>query len=132
MNAEVGFGRRVLDVLEENGISFEHLPSGVDTMSVVVNTTDLDAHRDRIVSAINRSVRPDSIVIEEGLALVAVVGRGMVKAMGTAARVFRAISDADVNIRMIDQGSSELNIIVGVEERDFNKAMEAIYLEFVK
>ena len=132
MNAEVGFGRRVLDVLEENGISFEHLPSGVDTMSVVVNTTDLDAHRDRIVSAINRSVRPDSIVIEEGLALVAVVGRGMVKAKGTAARVFRAISDADVNIRMIDQGLSEMNIIVGVEERDFNKAMEAIYLEFVK
>ena len=132
MNAEVGFGRKVLDVLEDNDISFEHLPSGVDTMSVVVNTPDLDAHRDRIVASINRTARPDSIVIEDGLALVAVVGRGMVKAKGTAARVFRAISDADVNIRMIDQGSSELNIIVGVEERDFNRAMDAIYHEFVR
>ena len=132
MNAEIGFGRKVLDVLEDNDISFEHLPSGVDTMSVVINTPDLDAHRDRIVASINRRVRPDSIVIEDGLALVAVVGRGMVKSKGTAARVFRAISDADVNIRMIDQGSSELNIIVGVEERDFNRAMDAIYREFVK
>ena len=132
MNSEIGFGRRVLDVLEDNEISFEHLPSGVDTMSVVVATSYLDARRERVLNSINKRVQPDSVVIEDGLALLAVVGRGMVKAKGTAARVFNAISKADINIRMIDQGSSELNIIIGVEENDLNKALEAIYNEFVK
>ena len=80
----------------------------------------------------NRMVRPDSLSIEDGLALIAIVGRGMVKAKGTAARVFNAISNAGVNIRMIDQGSSEISIIVGIEERDFDKALTAIYGEFVK
>lgn len=132
MNAEIGFGRRVLEVLEDYGISFEHLPSGVDTMSVVLSTASLDDHRDRVLAAISRSVRPDSISVEDGMALLAVVGRGMVKSKGTAARVFDAISNAGVNIRMIDQGSSELNIIVGIEENDFEAAMNAIYHEFVK
>ncbi len=132
MNSEVGFGRKILDVLEDNDMPFEHLPSGVDTMSVVVSTSYLDARRERIIASINKRVRPDSVVIEDGLALLAVVGRGMVKSKGTAARVFDAISDADINIRMIDQGSSELNIIVGVEERDLEKALNAIYREFVK
>ena len=132
MNAEIGFGRRVLEVLEDYGISFEHLPSGVDTMSVVLSTSSLDDHRDRVLAAISRSVRPDSISVEDGMALLAVVGRGMVKSKGTAARVFDAISNAGVNIRMIDQGSSELNIIVGIEENDFEAAMNAIYHEFVK
>lgn len=132
MNAEVGFGRKVLEMLEDNDISFEHLPSGVDTMSVVVASAYLEGRRERIIAAINKRVHPDSIVIEDGLALLAVVGRGMVKAKGTAARVFDAISGADVNIRMIDQGSSELNIIVGVEENDLARAQSAIYNEFVK
>ena len=134
MNSEIGFGRRVLDVLEDNDISFEHLPSGVDTMSVIVSTASIkdETKRERILTSINKRVRPDSVVIEDGLALLAVVGRGMVKAKGTAARVFAAISDAGINIRMIDQGSSELNIIVGVEEHDLEKALNAIYREFVK
>lgn len=132
MNAEIGFGRKVLDVLEDYDISFEHLPSGVDTMSVVVHTADLDEHREKVITSLNKRVRPDSVVCEDGLALLAVVGRGMVKAKGTAARVFYAISNADVNIRMIDQGSSELNIIVGVDESDLEKALNAIYREFVK
>ena len=132
MNSEIGFGRRLLDVLEDNDIPFEHLPSGVDTMSVVVHTTYLDERRERVIASVNKRVRPDSIVIEDGLALLAVVGRGMVKSKGTAARVFQAISDADINIRMIDQGSSELNIIVGVDENDLEKALNAIYSEFVK
>ncbi len=133
MNAEIGFACKVLDVLEDNDISFEHLPSGVDTMSLVVTSSALEdeAHRERILSTIQRRVRPDSITLEDGLALLAVVGRGMVKAKGTAARVFSAISSADVNIRMIDQGSSELNIIIGVEAHDLEKAMNAIYHEFV-
>ena len=134
MNAEIGFGRRVLDVLEDNDISFEHLPSGVDTMSVILSSSYLkdEFKKERILSSINKRVRPDSIVIEDGLALLAVVGRGMVKAKGTAARVFAAISNAGINIRMIDQGSSELNIIIGVEEHDLEKALTAIYKEFVK
>lgn len=132
MNAELGLGRKVLDVLEDNGISFEHLPSGVDTMSVIVPSSELAGRRERLIASINRVCRPDSIVCEDGLALLAVVGRGMVKARGTAARVFDAISNAGVNIRMIDQGSSELNIIVGVEEKDLELALRAIYREFVQ
>ena len=131
MNSEVGYGRKVLEVLEDNEISFEHLPSGIDTMSIVVSGAAIEGRRDKVVSAIRRAVRPDSVTIEDELALIAIVGRAMVKAKGTAARVFDAISGADVNIRMIDQGSSEISIIVGVEEHDFDKALTAIYNEFV-
>jgi len=131
MNAEVGFGRRVLEVLELHGICFEHLPSGIDNMSIVLNTHEIEGKREAIINGITRSVRPDKIEIEDGLALVAVVGRAMVKAKGTAARVLKAISGADVNIRTIDQGSSEISIIVGVDEGDFETALRAIYSEFV-
>ncbi len=132
MNAEIGFGRRILDILEDNDISFEHLPSGVDTMSVVVSTSYLDARQERVIASLNKRCRPDSIVVENGIALLAVVGRGMVKAKGTAARILTAISEAGVNIRTIDQGSSELNIIVGVDEHELDNALNAIYNEFVK
>ena len=132
MNSEVSFGRRVLEIFEEYGISFEHLPSGIDTMSVVLETSLLEGRRERILNSLRRGLRPDSITVEDNVALIAVVGRGMVKARGTAARVFSAISSAGVNIRMIDQGSSELNIIIGVEEHDFDNSIRAIYSEFVK
>ncbi len=131
MNAEVGFGRRVLEVLESNGICFEHLPSGIDNMSIILNTSDVDGRREAIINGICRQVNPETIDIEDGLALIAVVGRAMVKAKGTAARVFKAISGAGINIRMIDQGSSEISIIVGVDEKDLEEAMCAIYREFV-
>ena len=132
MNSEIGFGRKVLSVLEDNDISFEHLPSGIDTMSLVIATSELEGRRDRILTAMSRSVKPDSIVVDDGLALLAVVGRGMIKAKGTAARVFDAISGQGINIRMIDQGSSEISIIIGVEESDLERALNAIYHEFVK
>ena len=132
MNAEIGFGRKVLEVFEDNDISFEHLPSGIDTMSVVVSSSVLEGRRDRLMQSISRAVRPDSVFIEDHLALVAVVGRGMIKAKGTAARVCDALARADVNIRMIDQGSSELNIIVGISEDEYEAALKAIYGEFVK
>ena len=132
MNAEIGFGRRVLDILEDNEISFEHLPSGIDTMSIVVATSSLEGRRERILNSINRLVHADLVEILDGLCLLAVVGRGMVQARGTAARVFNAVSEAGVNIRMIDQGSSELNIIIGVNEDDYEKALNAIFHEFVK
>lgn len=132
MNSEIGFGRKVLEVLEDNNISFEHLPSGIDNMSIVIASSVLEGRREKILSSINRAVRADSITIEDNLALIAIVGRGMVKAKGTAARVFDAISSQGINIRMIDQGSSEISIIVGIEEHDFEKALSAIYKEFVK
>ena len=132
MNSEIGYGRKVLEVFEENEISFEHLPSGIDNMSVVVASSALGGRRDKILSTLNRVVRADSVSIDDGLALIAIVGAGMVKYKGAAARVFNAISNAEINIRMIDQGSSELSIIVGVEEHDFDKALKAIYNEFVK
>ncbi|MBQ4112032.1 MAG: aspartate kinase [Clostridia bacterium] len=132
MNSEVGFGRKVLEVFEENEISFEHLPSGIDTMSVVVATATLDGRREKVMNAIVRAVKPDSVFIEDELALIAVVGRGMVKAKGTSARVCDALARADINIRIIDQGSSELNIIVGVDDEEYEDALRAIYSEFVK
>ena len=132
MNSELGLGRRVLQVLEEHSISFEHFPSGIDTMTVIVSTKELQAKRADVLAGICKDVNPDNIFVEENLALVAVVGRGMVKAKGTAARVFVALANAGVNVRMIDQGSSELNIIVGVDANDYVTALNAIYNEFVK
>ncbi len=132
MNAEKGFGRKVLEAIEREGVSFEHLPSGIDTMCVIINVSEIGDRRQRIVDRICRAVEPDSISFADGLALIAVVGRGMVKSKGTAVRVFGAIANAGINIKMIDQGSSELNIIIGVAENDFENAMKAIYNEFVK
>ncbi|MBE6645136.1 MAG: aspartate kinase [Ruminococcaceae bacterium] len=132
MNAELGFGRRVLQVIEENNLSFEHLPSGIDTLSVVVSTRELSLKRGEITAGICKAVDPENIFVEENLALIAIVGRGMVKAKGTAARIFTALANSGVNIRMIDQGSCELNIIVGVDSNDYITALKAIYNEFVK
>lgn len=132
MNSELGLGRKVLQVVEEHGISFEHFPSGIDTMTVIVSTKALAAKRADVLAGICKNVNPENIFVEENLALIAVVGRGMVKAKGTAARVFVALANAGVNIRMIDQGSSELNIIVGVDANDYIIALKAIYDEFVK
>lgn len=131
MNTEVGFGRKILSVLERCDISFEHLPSGIDTMSIVVKTSELENRREYIINSIVQDVEPDSISIDDGIALIAIVGRAMVKTKGTAAKVFKAISNADINIRMIDQGSDEINIIVGIDDCDFEKAIKAIYCEFV-
>ena len=131
MNAELGFGRRVLEILEKHDISFEHLPSGIDTMSVVISEKSLEGKRDAVIGSICAAVDPESVFIESGLALLAVVGRGMKNAKGTAAKIFKAIAEADISIRTIDQGSSELNIIVGVDEADLNRAVEAIYKEFI-
>ena len=131
MNAQIGFVRRVLEVIEDNEISFEHLPSGIDTMSIVISTAALEEKKEKIIASIQRNVNPDSIAVEDGMALIAVVGRGMVKAKGTAAKVFDAVSASGANIRMIDQGSSELNIIIGVHEEDYEKSLCAIYNAFV-
>ena len=132
MNSEVGFCRKVLQAFEDNGISIEHMPSGIDTMTVVVHETEFVHKEQQVVSAIHRLAEPDSIEIESDLALIAVVGRGMKSQRGTAGRIFSALAHAHVNVRMIDQGSSELNIIIGVENKDFEAAIRAIYAIFVE
>lgn len=131
MNEEIGFGRKLLQVLEKNGMNFEHLPSGIDTMSVIVDEHELEGREDIIISDLMTATTPDSISIEKNIALIAVVGRGMKNAKGTAAAVFMALAEKDINIRMIDQGSSELNIIVGVDNADFEKSIQTIYDKFV-
>lgn len=130
MNVERGFGRRVLSVLEEKGISFEHLPTGIDTMSIVVADKELDGKLEAVLDGIREQARPDSIDLQKDMALIAVVGRAMVRSCGTAAKVFKALGDAGINVRMIDQGSSELNIIVGVDNSCFEKAIQAVYAAF--
>ena len=131
MNSELGFGRNVLRALEKNSINFEHMPSGIDTMSVIVSTDSLKGKEQAIIDEITSRVHPDSIEIEDSLALIAVVGRGMRKTRGTAGRIFSALAHAKVNVKMIDQGSSELNIIIGVNEADFEEAERCIYSMFV-
>ena len=132
MNQELGFGRRLLEAIEKNKISFEHLPSGIDTMSIVISESALEGKREQVILDICKAVNPDHISIEDEVALVAVVGRRMVRSHGTAAKIFSAISKENINIRTIDQGSSELNIIIGVKNEDFEKTMNAIYHAFVK
>lgn len=131
MNSEIGFGRKVLQAFEDNDISFEHMPSGIDTMTVVVHEDEFIEKEQKVVSAIHRLAKPDSVEIESDLALIAVVGRGMKSMRGTAGRIFSALAHAHVNVSMIDQGSSELNIIIGVANRDFETAVRAIYDIFV-
>lgn len=131
MNTEVGFGRKVLAVLERHGVSFEHLPSGIDTMSIVIDDGKLGKKADDVVAALRAEVQPDDVDVLPNMALIATVGRGMAYTPGMAAKLFAALAHAGVNIRMIDQGSGELNIIVGVEATDFEKAMRAIYAAFV-
>ena len=131
MNSEVGFGRRVLSVFEQYGINFEHMPSGIDTMTIYVHQSEFEDYEQSVIAGIHRAVEPDTLEMESDLALLAVVGRGMRSARGTAGRIFSALAHARVNVKMIDQGSSEWNIIIGVKNDDFETAIKAIYDIFV-
>ncbi len=131
MNSEIGFCRKVLTVFEENGLSFEHMPSGIDTMTIFVHQSEFEHKEQQVISGIHRVVDPDVVEMESGLALIAVVGRGMKENRGTAGRIFSALAHAHVNVKMIDQGSSELNVIIGVKDSDFETAIRAIYDIFV-
>ncbi len=131
MNSEVGFCRKVLQVFEDNGISIEHMPSGIDTMTVFVHQTEFEEKEQAVIAGIHQAVNPDSIELESDLALIAIVGRGMRAKRGTSGRVFSALAHAHVNVKMIDQGSSELNIVVGVRNHDFENAIRALYDIFV-
>ena len=132
MNAELGFGKRVLQAFEEHGLSFEHLPTGIDTMCVVIRAAELKPLMVSVLDRIQELVQPDQITVHEDLAMVATVGRGMVRTSGTAARLFTALATRGISVRIIDQGSSELSIIVGVDESQFEMAIEAIYDAFVR
>lgn len=131
MNSEVGFGRKVLQVFEKYGISFEHMPSGIDTMTIMVHQDEFEEYEQSVIAGIHRAVEPDSVELESDLALIAVVGRGMKATRGTAGRIFSALAHARINVKMIDQGSSELNIIIGVKNADFDTAIKAIYDIFI-
>lgn len=131
MNSEIGFGRKVLQVFEDNGISFEHMPSGIDTMTVFVHQDEFVEKEQKVLAELHRAVHPDSIELESDLALVAVVGRGMRNNSGIAGNIFSALAKAKVNVKMIDQGSSELNIIIGVRNKYFEDAIKTIYSVFV-
>ncbi len=131
MNSEIGFCRKVLQVFEDNGLSIEHMPSGIDTMSIFVNQEKLMAKRTEVIDGIYEAVNPDVVELETDQSLIAVVGRGMRSNRGTSGRIFSALAHANVNVNMIDQGSSELNIIIGVKNQDFETAIRAIYDIFV-
>ena len=132
MNSESGFGRKVLEAFENCGVSFEHMPSGIDTLTVYVHQEEFEDKEQQVIAAIHRAVQPDFVEMESDLALLAVVGRGMKSSSGTAGKIFEALAKEKVNVKMIDQGSSELNIIIGIEDRDFNTAIKAIYRAFVE
>ena len=132
MNTQVGFGATLLQILAAHDLPFEHCPTGIDTMSVVVHTDHLDPVRQSVMDEISQRLHPDILKVEDGLAMIAVVGEGMVFSKGTAAGIFQAISDAGINIRMIDQGSSEMNIIIGVQEEDYALAINSIYQSVIK
>lgn len=131
MNTEIGFVRKVLSVLEREGVSIEHIPSGIDTMSVVVDSDEIQGYKlEQIIEGIKNDAEPDVIRVMENVALIATVGHGMSSSIGTSARLFKAMAEANINAKMIDQGSSELNIIVGVKNEDCEKCIAAIYHEF--
>ncbi|MDD2980503.1 MAG: aspartate kinase [Hespellia sp.] len=132
MNSEVGFCRKVLEVFEENDISIEHMPSGIDTMTIFVHKDEFEEKEQKVLAGIHKVVDPDHIELESDLALIAIVGRGMRATRGTAGRIFSALAHANINVKMIDQGSSELNIIVGVRHDDFKNAIKALYDIFVE
>ena len=131
MNGQIGFCKKVLEVFEDNGISIEHMPSGIDTMTIFVHQDEFEEKEQKVIAGIHRAVEPDFLELESDLALIAVVGRGMRATRGTSGRLFSALAHANVNVKMIDQGSSELNIIIGVRNHDFQPAIKAIYDIFV-
>ena len=131
MNNEAGFGMKVLKVLYDNDLSFEHMPSGIDTMSITLSSDKLAPVREKVLSELRKAVNPDHIEIEDGIALLAVVGRRMKNTRGTVARIFASMAHARINVKMIDQGSSELNVIIGVSENDLPEAIRRIYDMFI-
>ena len=132
MSTEIGFIRRLAGIFEDFDVPIEHIPSDIDTVSVVVASKYVESMADEIVATIEAQLRPDTVKVSEDIAVIATVGCSMNRTPGTAARLFSALAENDINVRMIDQGSSEMNIIVGVSNGDFERAVKAIYNAFVE
>lgn len=130
MNKERGFGLKVLTVLQDYDVAWEHMPTGIDTISLIVRDEELNGKGAEVVAEIRERCKTDDVSLAPGLGIIATVGVGMNRHIGTAARLCGALADAGVNLRVIDQGSSEMNIIVGVDEKDLEKAVRAIYNAF--
>ena len=131
MNKEMGFVRKALMILEENHINFDHMPTGIDSLSVVIESSELEGKLDDVIEAFERQLSPDDIDVFTDISLIAVVGNGMKGAPGSSARVLNAIARENINLRMINQSTTEISVIIGVESKHFEKAMQAIYSEFV-
>ena len=131
MNKEIGFVRRALAIVEDEGVSFDHIPTGIDSLSMVIATSELEDKLDDILEAFRIQLKPDEITVEKGIAMIAVVGRRMKNNVGVSARICKALAESGINIRMLNQGTGEINVIVGVEGADFEQAIRVIYKEFV-
>ena len=131
MNKEIGFVRRALAVVEDEGVSFDHIPTGIDSLSMVIATSELEDKLEDILEAFRIQLKPDEITVEKGIAMIAVVGRRMKNNVGVSARICKALAESGINIRMLNQGTGEINVIVGVEGADFEQAIRVIYKEFV-
>lgn len=130
MDKDIGYCRRLLTILESNGVAFEHMPSGIDSISLVIDDLELENKIDTILEEIEKQCNPDSLIVHPNMALMAVVGEGMIRTKGISAKVFSALEKNKINIRMINQGSSELSIIIGVENEDFENAIRSVYKAF--
>jgi aspartate kinase len=130
MKREKGYYLRILSILENNNVSFEHIPSGLDSLSLIIDDSQLDDKLEKILEEIEKQCSPDSLIVYPNMALIAVVGKGMIRTKGISGKIFQALAKAEINIRMINQGSNELSIIVGIENEDFEKAIRAIYSAF--
>lgn len=130
MNRELGFGRKLLQIFEEEGVSFEHVPSGIDEMTVIVRDSQLGDKEERIVERIKNELHPDTVAVHHNLALIMVVGEGMKETIGMAQRATTALGEAKVNIEMINQGSSEVSMMFGIKANDLHRAIKSLYREF--
>jgi aspartate kinase len=132
LSNEVGTLRKMLSVLERHNISVDYVPNGIDNVSVVLSTEALEPHLYAIMSEIEQECRPDSLTVHDQIAIVAAVGRHMASRPGISGKIFKALGEADINIRMINQGPDELNIIIGVSNKDFSEAIRVLYNSFIK
>ena len=131
MNKEIGFVRRALAIIEDQHVNFDHIPTGIDSLSMVIESSELEDKLDDILAEFRHQLKPDDITVEDNIALIAVVGLRMHRSLGVAARICSALADAGINIRMLNQGTNEINVIVGVEDEDFEKSTRVIYNEFI-
>ncbi|MDN4609202.1 aspartate kinase [Sporosarcina highlanderae] len=133
MNLEIGFGRRLLQILEEEDISYEHTPSGIDNLSIILRSRVLTKEKEeRIVERIHKELEPDAVIVEHDYSMIVLVGEGMQYTTGLAGRAATAIARSGANIEMINQGSSEVSLVFGVKKKDEDKSLKELYAEFFR